>query len=85
MYHVINRGNYRHPVFHTVGAATAFDQTLWTALHRFGWHLHGYTLMPNHFHLAVETPMPKLSAGMHWLECTYTTRFNRNACKALPK
>ena len=77
LYHVINRGNYRHPVFNSVGAASAFEQTLWSTLRRFEWHLHGYTLMPNHFHLAVETPMANLSAGMHWLECTYATRFNR--------
>jgi putative transposase len=33
--------------------------------------------MNNHYHLAVETPQPNLSAGMHWLESTYATRFNR--------
>jgi REP element-mobilizing transposase RayT len=77
LYHVINRGNYRYPVFHSVGAAAAFEQTLWDTLGRFNWRLHGYALMPNHFHLAVETPLPNLSTGMHWLECTYATRFNR--------
>jgi putative transposase len=77
LYHVINRGNYRHPVFGSVGAASAFEQTLWACLRRFGWRLHAYTLMNNHFHLAVETPLPNLSAGMHWLESTYATRFNR--------
>jgi putative transposase len=77
LYHVINRGNYRQPVFNSVGAASAFEQTLWDALPRFGWRLHAYTLMNNHFHLAVETPLPNLSAGMHWLESTYATRFNR--------
>ena len=77
LYHVINRGNYRQPVFGTVGAASAFEQTLWAALRLFGWRLHAYTLMNNHFHLAMETPSPNLSAGMHWLESTYATRFNR--------
>ena len=77
LYHVINRGNYRQPVFGTVGAASAFEQTLWATLRRFGWRLHAYILMNNHFHLAVETPLPNLSAGMHWLESTFATRFNR--------
>ncbi len=33
--------------------------------------------MRNHFHLAVETPEPNLVEGMHWVQCTYATRYNR--------
>ena len=33
--------------------------------------------MRNHFHLALETPRPNLVDGMHWLQSTYATRFNR--------
>ena len=33
--------------------------------------------MSNHYHLAVETPMPNLVAGMKWLQGTFATRFNR--------
>jgi REP element-mobilizing transposase RayT len=77
LYHVINRGNYRYSVFSSVGAAAAFEQVLWATLRRFGWRLHAYVLMTNHYHLAVETPLPNLSAGMHWLQSTYATRFNR--------
>ncbi|MCC6823874.1 MAG: transposase [Verrucomicrobia subdivision 3 bacterium] len=42
-----------------------------------GWQVHAYVLMPNHFHLVVETPPPNLVAGMKWLLGTYTSRFNR--------
>lgn len=52
LYHVINRGNYRHPVFGSVGAAQAFEATLWETLKRYGWKLHAYVLMSNHYHLA---------------------------------
>ena len=41
------------------------------------WQVHAYCLMPNHFHLVVETPQPTLVAGMKWLLGTYTGRFNR--------
>jgi len=34
-------------------------------------------LMRNHFHLAIETPKPNLVDGMHWLQSTVATRFNR--------
>lgn len=77
LYHVINRGNYRQPVFGSVGAAQAFEITLWETVERFGWKVHAYVLMTNHYHLALETPRPNLVGGMHWLQSTFATRFNR--------
>lgn len=77
LYHVINRGNYRQSVFGSVGAARAFETTLWDAVKLHGWRLHAYVLMSNHYHLAVETPVPNLGEGMHWLQSTFAARFNR--------
>lgn len=77
IYHVINRGNYRRDVFATVGAAHSFVKTLQEAVTRFEWKLGAYVVMRNHFHLAVRTPQPNLSAGMQWLQVTFATRFNR--------
>jgi putative transposase len=77
LYHVINRGNYRRDVFETVGAATAFVVTLMEASKLHEWHLHGYAVMRNHYHLAVGTPQANLVEGMHWLQSTFATRFNR--------
>jgi len=76
-YHVINRGNYRRDVFAPKGAAESFEQCLGEACGRFGWRLHAFVIMRNHFHLAVETPEPNLSAGMKWLQGTWAMRFNR--------
>jgi putative transposase len=42
-----------------------------------GWQVHAFCLMPNHFHLVVETPRGDLVAGMKWFLGTYTMRFNR--------
>ncbi len=77
LYHVINRGNYRQPVFSSVGAAQAFETALQQVVAKFGWRLHAYVLMTNHYHLALETPKPNLVDGMHWLQSTFATRFNR--------
>lgn len=77
IYHVINRGNYRQDVFATAGAAHAFVVTLGEAAELFRWRVHAYVVMRNHFHLALETPEPNLVAGMHWLQSTFATRFNR--------
>jgi len=77
IYHVINRGNYRANLFDTEGAAQAFLNALFEAVARYGWKLHAYVLMRNHYHLALETPMPNLVEGMHWLQGTFSNRFNR--------
>jgi len=31
----------------------------------------------NHFHLALETPLGNLAAGMQWLESTFANRYDR--------
>lgn len=77
VYHVLNRGNYRRDLFLSAGEAQAFVWTLEEAVERHGWVLHAYVVMRNHYHLAVETPEPNLVAGMHWLQSTFATRFNR--------
>ncbi len=53
-----------------------FLRTLGQAADRTGWRILAWVLMPNHYHLALETPEPNLVSGMHWLQGTYTTRFN---------
>jgi putative transposase len=77
LYHVINRGNYRRDVFGTVGAAQAFEQAVLEACDLHGWRLHAHVVMSNHYHLAVTTPRANLVEGMHWLQSTFATRFNR--------
>ena len=54
-----------------------FVDTLGEVCAKTGWQVHAYVLMPNHFHLVVETPQPNLVAGMKWFLGTYTSRFNR--------
>lgn len=41
-----------------------------------GWRIHVYVLMPNHYHLLIETPQANLVDGMRWFQTTYTARFN---------
>lgn len=77
MYHVINRGNYRRDLFGNDGEGQAFLEAVKEAKKMMGWRLHAYVLMRNHYHLALETPEPNLVEGMHWLQSTWATRFNR--------
>jgi len=76
-YHVLNRGNYRKDLFADESAAESFQACLFEAAQRFGWRVHAFVIMRNHFHLAVETPEPNLSEGMRWLQARWAARFNR--------
>lgn len=77
IYHVINRGNYRAWIFKSPKAKQAFEHCLSSSCERCGWLLHAFVIMGNHYHLALETPQGNLVAGMHWLQSTFATRFNR--------
>jgi len=76
-YHVINRGNYRADIFRTERTKAAFESCLFEACAKSDWVLQAFVLMSNHYHLAIETPHGNLVAGMHWLQATFATRFNR--------
>jgi REP element-mobilizing transposase RayT len=77
VYHVINRGDRREPIFRDEEDRQRFLDTLGEACAKTGWQVHALCLMPNHFHLVVETPQGNLVAGMKWFLGTYTGRFNR--------
>lgn len=77
IYHVMNRGDRREPIFKDDADRERFIQTLGEACAKTSWQVHALCLMPNHFHLVVETPRANLVAGMKWFLGTYTARFNR--------
>jgi REP element-mobilizing transposase RayT len=77
IYHVMNRGDRREPIVRDDPDRDRFLSTLGEACGKTGWQVHALCLLPNHFHLVVETPEPNLVAGMKWLLGTYTVRFNR--------
>src|SRR6266498_2836779 len=77
IYHVMNRGDRREPVFRDAADRELFLRTLAEACRKTDWQVHAYCLMSNHFHLVVETPKGNLVAGMKWFLGTYTSRFNR--------
>jgi REP element-mobilizing transposase RayT len=77
IYHVMSRGDRREPIFKGDSDRQNFLETLGEACVKTGWRVHAYCLMPNHFHLVIETPQPNLVAGMKWFLGTYTSRFNR--------
>ena len=77
IYHVMSRGDRREAIFKDDEDRRRFLTTLGEACGKTGWQVLALCLMPNHFHLVVETPQANLVAGMKWFLGTYTARFNR--------
>ena len=76
-YHVTSRGNRRALIF-----LDPYDYATWLAMlgetaERFGFVIHLYCQMPNHFHIVVETPLGNIASGMHFLNGKYFQYFNR--------
>lgn len=44
---------------------------------KYGWRIHAYVLMGNHFHFLLETPQPNLVAGMKWFMGVVSQDWNR--------
>jgi REP element-mobilizing transposase RayT len=68
MYHVMSRDDRREKVFLDDVDRQDFVKTLAEACQKINWQVHAYCLMPNHYHLVLETPEPNLVAGMAWLQ-----------------
>jgi putative transposase len=76
IYHVTARGNRRQQIFLDPEDHVLFLKRLEAIVRRRRWRCHGYCLMPNHYHLVVETTEPNLSAGMQHLNGAYAQVFN---------
>lgn len=76
LYHVTARGNERGKVFFTKTDYRKFKEYLREGQTKFGFILHGYVCMTNHYHLLIETPSKNLCKVMHYLNSSYTTYVN---------
>ncbi len=77
VYHVTSRGNARQKIYFDDADRELFLAKLSEATERYGFVVHAYCLMGNHYHLLVETPKPNLSLGMQRINGEYTQAFNR--------
>lgn len=73
----MNRGARRAPIFFDHECCALFHDLLGELPERYGVVLHGYALMPNHFHLLVQTPRANLSRAMRFLCGRYAVELNR--------
>ncbi len=77
IYHVMARGDGGKMVFEDDKDRYGWLDLLKLACGRFGWRVHAWVLMGNHFHLLLETPEPNLVTGMKWMLGVYSQGWNR--------
>lgn len=82
LYHVTSRGIARHRIFRDDADCRQRLEWLRQTVEVYGWRLHAFALLANHDHLLVETPRANLSAGMQFLNGSYTSDFNRRHRRA---
>jgi putative transposase len=76
IWHLTARGVRKERIFLDARDYAFFLRVLGEVVERYGWVVHAYCLMPNHYHLLVETPQPTLSDGMERLNGRYAQWFN---------
>lgn len=77
LYHVGSRGVEKRPIFDRGPRDREYFLGLVASIvQKYGWQVHAYCLMGNHFHLVLDTPGANLSAGMRYLKGEYAQWLN---------
>jgi len=76
-YHITSRGNERKKIYFSDLDYKKFKSILKEAQNKYGYVLHSYVLMDNHYHLLIETPQANLSKIMHYINSSYTSYINK--------
>jgi len=76
-YHVMNRGRGRQKTYRGLLDYQRFLNLLDETCGMWGVRVHAFSLLPNHYHLLLETPQGNLSRVIRHLDGIYTQRYNR--------
>jgi len=76
-YHVMNRGRRADDIFTGRKDYQCFVDLLQETSEMWGIRIAAYCLMPNHYHLLIQTPQANLSRSMRHVNGVYTQRYNR--------
>jgi REP element-mobilizing transposase RayT len=77
-YHVMNRGRRGENIFADIDDHNAFLALLQETSEMFNLRVSAFCLMPNHYHILVQTPAGNLSRAMRHVNGVYTQRYNRS-------
>jgi REP element-mobilizing transposase RayT len=76
-YHVMNRGNRREAIFIDNQDRARFYEIIGSIESRYKIIIYSFVLMPNHYHLIIETPLGNLSKAIQRLNGDYALYFSR--------
>jgi REP element-mobilizing transposase RayT len=76
-YHILNRGRRSERIFADRFDYIGFTDLLIDTSEQWNLRVGAYCLMPNHYHLLVQTPDANISRCMRHIDGVYTQRFNR--------
>lgn len=77
LYHVTARGDRRQAIYRDDIDRQLWLDTLAKACAKYAFRVYAFCLMPNHYHLLVETASGQLAAGMRQLNGVYSQAYNR--------
>jgi len=75
VYHITSRGNRREQIFYNDEDRKRFLEKINETCLKYSFICFAYCLMDNHYHLFLQTLLPNLSEGMHYLNTSYTNWF----------
>jgi putative transposase len=76
-YHVMNRGRRGEDIFSDEQDYVMFTELLKETSEMWDIRVAAYCLLPNHYHMLVQTPEANISRSMRHLNGVYTQRYNR--------
>ncbi len=77
IYHALNRGNARHPIFFKDADFEAFERIIVEGLQKFSVDLIAYQWMKNHWHMVISPHVDgEMSAFLGWITLTHTQRYH---------
>ena len=76
-YHVFNRGINKQPIFLSPSDYQFFLKKLHDLKNKYDHSIYAYCLMPNHFHISIQTRKTPVSRIMSSLSTSYSMYFNR--------
>lgn len=76
-FHVINRGADRQDIFSSDSDFVLFEELFADAVERERIEVHAYSLMTNHFHALIHTPVGGLSGALQSVQSRYASAYNQ--------
>jgi len=77
IYHALNRGNAREPIFHKAEDFVAFERVIGEGLEKFCVELYSYQWMTNHWHMVLSPQVEgEMGRFLYWITMTHTARYH---------